>query len=332
MMARAPDVMIPRPGSPPGGGEDTRISVVIPCYNASAFVGDAVASIFGQSHRALEIICVDDGSTDGTADVLESLRRASPFPFQIVRTPNGGSAAARNRGLALASGEYVQFMDADDILGPEKIARQLRISRSAPGGVDLVAGGYTLRSASGEETVRGVDTRSPAVALIGSNLGITSSNLWRTEAVRGVCGFDEKLPSSQEYDLMFRLMAAGARVAVDSAADTVVRRRAGSVSRRRRREFCITFVRLRQRMLAHFRATGEATPDLEEAFREIVFRKIRELATYDLESAAELYTEVLPSGYVPPEGTATRQYALALRLLGFRRTQILWSLLERRVR
>lgn len=95
------------------------ISCIVPCFNSSAYVAEALDSIFAQTHRPIEVIVADDGSTDGTLDLV---RR---YPEVIVVTqPESGPAATRNLGLRRASGELVAFLDADDLWHPEKLARQ----------------------------------------------------------------------------------------------------------------------------------------------------------------------------------------------------------------
>jgi glycosyltransferase involved in cell wall biosynthesis len=103
------------------------VSIIIPCYNKRAYVAAAIESALAQTH-ACEVIVVDDGSTDGS---LDEIRR---FDGRIrwVTGTNCGGCAARNTGFEMSSGAYLQFLDADDILPPEKIARQLAALRDAP--------------------------------------------------------------------------------------------------------------------------------------------------------------------------------------------------------
>jgi teichuronic acid biosynthesis glycosyltransferase TuaG len=96
------------------------VTVIIPAYNAEAFLARAIRSVEAQSFRDFEIIVIDDGSTDGTADVAQSFGSA-----RFVGAPHLGAAAARNRGLEEAGGDLVAFLDADDEWLPEKLARQL---------------------------------------------------------------------------------------------------------------------------------------------------------------------------------------------------------------
>lgn len=105
------------------------VSVVIPCFNAERFIAETLESVFAQTYRNLDIIVVDDGSTDSSANIVRSL--GDPR-VRLVQRENGGQTAALNTGLAHASGDYVQFIDADDVIDPDKIELQLRRLEGAP--------------------------------------------------------------------------------------------------------------------------------------------------------------------------------------------------------
>jgi len=98
------------------------VSILIPAYNAERWIREAIVSALGQTWSRIEIIVVDDGSTDRTLAVAQSLRSSR---VNVVRQDNAGASAARNRALALAQGTYVQWLDADDLLHPAKVERQL---------------------------------------------------------------------------------------------------------------------------------------------------------------------------------------------------------------
>src|SRR5438105_5187873 len=102
------------------------VSILIPAYNAEKWVADTLQSAIGQSWPSKEVIVVDDGSTDGTAEVA---RRFASKQVAVVCTENQGAAAARNHALQLSQGDYIQWLDADDLLAPDKIERQLAALR-----------------------------------------------------------------------------------------------------------------------------------------------------------------------------------------------------------
>ena len=99
------------------------VSILIPSYNSERFVAEAVESALGQTHTDIEVVVVDDGSTDGSVQVLKS------FGDRIILEagPNHGACVARNRAFELSSGQYIQFLDADDKLAPTKVASQLQV-------------------------------------------------------------------------------------------------------------------------------------------------------------------------------------------------------------
>jgi glycosyltransferase involved in cell wall biosynthesis len=105
------------------------VSVIIPAYNSEAYVGEAIASVLGQTHEDFELIVVDDGSTDGTRD------RASAFRddrIQVISTANQGVGPARKTGLDVSAGEIITYLDADDRWRPKKLATELELLRAEP--------------------------------------------------------------------------------------------------------------------------------------------------------------------------------------------------------
>jgi len=100
------------------------VSVVIPCYNRAAVLEKAVRSVLEQSYTALELILVDDGSTDQTRQVVEGIKDSR---LRYVDQQNAGACAARNHGAALAKGKYIAFHDSDDIWHPDKLEKQMRV-------------------------------------------------------------------------------------------------------------------------------------------------------------------------------------------------------------
>jgi glycosyltransferase involved in cell wall biosynthesis len=115
------------------------VSILIPAYNAEQWIGDTLRSAIGQSWPNKEIIVVNDGSSDGTRAV------ASEFAAQGVRVvtqKNQGAAAARNHAFALAKGDYIQWLDADDLLSPDKIANQMAVSAKSQSKRTLISSGW----------------------------------------------------------------------------------------------------------------------------------------------------------------------------------------------
>ena len=108
------------------------VSTIIPVWNRPVLLRDAVASVLAQTHRPIEIIIVDDGSTDETGGVVDVLRDAYPDVVQALHIANGGPGVAREAGRRIVRGEYVQHLDSDDLLLPRKFELQVAALRSAP--------------------------------------------------------------------------------------------------------------------------------------------------------------------------------------------------------
>ncbi len=113
------------------------VSVLIPAYNAERTVAETVTSALDQTHPRVEVIVVDDGSTDGT---LEALRPFEARGVRVIAQENAGACAARNRALAEARGDYLQYLDADDLLSPDKIERALDLLAASPDGCLAISG------------------------------------------------------------------------------------------------------------------------------------------------------------------------------------------------
>src|SRR2546422_9664166 len=101
------------------------VSIIIPCFNAEPFLIEAIESVFRQTYRDFEVIVIDDGSTDNSRAVIESLGAHA----RIESGPNRGASAARNRGTQLAKGDFIQYLDADDLLTPDALSRRVETLR-----------------------------------------------------------------------------------------------------------------------------------------------------------------------------------------------------------
>lgn len=206
------------------------VSIVIPCYNAEAFVGEAIESALGQTYPNVEVIVVDDGSTDSSLDRIKSFGAR----IRWESGPNRGGSAARNRGIELARGEFVQFLDADDLLAPEKVTRMLPVAL-AHGRAHLVYCDWEQIDEDGNQVERrslrhdGSDQLDDVVWILRQQLTTMTPLHWR-EQLKAVGGLDESLPCAQERDLHLRLACHGMRFVHVPEVLVRVRRRAGSVS------------------------------------------------------------------------------------------------------
>jgi glycosyltransferase involved in cell wall biosynthesis len=303
---------IPQPSE-----ETVKVAAVVPCFNAGRYVEQAIESLLAQSYAVSLVVCVDDGSTDQTWSVLQRAAERYPNRVRCIRQDNAGGNAARNRGLRVLQADYVQFLDADDYLLPDKVANQVALA-AAPG-PDFIAGRSRWHDAFEEVRPPGSWPDDPWDGLVEGRLGNTCSNLWRREALEAVGGWNEAYRSSQETELMFRLLREGHdRVAYSDEAGTVTRRVAGSVSRADSREKSRRHVDVRMDMLRHFHDRGRLTADRERALFQQLFRFIRILHRHDPGQAAiemEQLLEMVGRDSIP---APYRRYVRLYRWFGYR--------------
>jgi glycosyltransferase involved in cell wall biosynthesis len=178
------------------------VSVVIPTYNYGRFLGRAITSILEQTLPVLEIIVVDDGSTDNTREVAQSFGDR----IRYVYHENRGLCASRNAGIQLAQGEWIGFLDADDWWLPEKHAKVQALLREHPEAV-LIYHPHTLISDKGPQGIRqAADPDGLWPAMLYDNwISGGSSALLRTSVVRELGGFDESLNAVGDWDMWARV-------------------------------------------------------------------------------------------------------------------------------
>lgn len=206
------------------------VSVVIPCYNVQDYVTNALDSVIGQKHPLVEIICVDDGSTDHTLDVLQRWKDDHPeVTISILQQENQGACAARNNGIRNANGKYIQFLDADDVVYPDKIQHQVALFKTNPDAA-FIGASYIKKAVNGD--INEVRIGPPGMlSVFKGEAGITSANFFRTDTLLEVNGWRSDLSSSQEADLMLRIMLSGNGYISDTEVLTEIReRRSGQIS------------------------------------------------------------------------------------------------------
>ncbi len=181
----------------------TRVSVIVPTFNRSAILGKALGSVRAQTFSDFEVLVVDDGSTE---DIGAAVAAIEDQRFSCLRhTENQGAPAARNTGLAVAKGEFVAFLDSDDLWAPNKLALQIAMFETGPPDLGIVYGGYHDEDRGSLAFVAKHRGDLSETLLLGNCIGGTSLPLIRRSLLQQVGGFDESLPSCQDWDLWIRL-------------------------------------------------------------------------------------------------------------------------------
>jgi glycosyltransferase involved in cell wall biosynthesis len=180
------------------------VSCIVPVYNRERYVADALDSILAQTHRPIEVIAVDDGSTDGSAAVIQHYGDRVRYVWQ----PNGGPSAARNQGVRVARGAFLAFLDSDDLWHPEKLARQLARFDARPE-LDLCV--TALRSFVQSDTVDDDDPRLHKAYFREASTGHVSFTtvLVRRAAFERVGPFNEAVSVAEDREWMLRAAECG---------------------------------------------------------------------------------------------------------------------------
>lgn len=299
------------------------VSVVIPGYNVGRYIEASVASVYAQTHKPREVICVNDGSTDDTLAVVRRLQGEYPNLICIDQGKSGG-CAARNTGLEVATGKWIQFLDGDDVILPQKIESQIALACSEQD-VNVVIGSYQEVDAS----LRYIRTMTEAgvpdlfIAIMLSRAGRTSSQLYRRSAIFQAGCWSPNQQSSQEYELLYRIARLGGIAKFDSNAYTLLRMHDASVTHSNVSANVRRLLELRIQIYEDL--SNEAYP-YQDALKQALFETIRLAYSYDREYALEILNRYLPKSFSP---NRNKRYALAYSLFGIDGAERLSKLSQR---
>ena len=267
------------------------VSVILPVYNRPGLLVEAVDSVFAQTYRSFEIVIVDDGSTDGTPEVAQSLAHRHPDVVRYVRRENGGSAAAMNTGLRHATGEFIQFLDSDDLVLREKFAKQVEGLRTNPEcGISYCqAREYELGGAWSGLPARQTGTTFTHLfpALLSGRIWPSPAPLFRRTVVDAI-GLYRSDPFQCDWEFESRAGALGVRLhhCREFLADTRgVHRLEGRAKGRAGRANLPGLAEVHELILARAREAGMSAATVAE-FVSRLFRVARQCASVGLEPEA----------------------------------------------
>jgi glycosyltransferase involved in cell wall biosynthesis len=195
------------------------VSVIIPAFNAERYIEAAIASILAQSYTDFEVLVIDDGSTDGTAEKIKSLQ--ADVRVRYFYQANQGPSAARNYGVALAAGRLLTCMDADDISHPERLQKQIDFMDSHPHIGVCGSWGETIEESGSRSITPPADDAAIRAFMLLDNCFIHSSVMMRRELLRDMAPV-YKVMLAEDYELWFRL---GERTQLHNLPERLIRYR-----------------------------------------------------------------------------------------------------------
>ncbi|WP_017314700.1 glycosyltransferase family 2 protein [Mastigocladopsis repens] len=308
------------------------ISVVIPCYNAERFLGETVESVLRQTLANYEIILVDDGSTDGTAEVIKSFGARITVEFG----PNRGASVARNRGTELAQGKFIQYLDADDLLRSDALERRVHALETNNADVAYSDWQRLEENEKGEFLPGAVIARKiedvhpdPQIALFTDFWSPPAALLYRRQIVNAIGSWNESLSIIQDarFFLDAALMGANFVYVPEVGADYRVHK-SNSLSKRNPRRFVEDVYRNACQVEAFWKANGGLTKNRCHALAKVYSYTARSLFMGE----QDLFTENLHRLYQVEPGfrpSWSKIAGVASTLLGNQGAAILLKLLGR---
>ena len=289
------------------------VSIIIPTYNVEEYIEECINSVFAQTYKNIEVICIDNNSTDNTWKRLEELKVKCPNLI-LDKEPKSGAPSARNKGLSLAKGEWIQFLDADDLLLPNKIEHQVTLVETTK--CNLIYANYIRRAVKGKESKSNLNDGDLWLNLFNTSLGITSSNFWKKEILFELQGWDESLKSSQEYNLLFKYLKKTENIVLDKEHLTIIREReSGQISNINRGANLKRYIELRIEILKYLKSIEKD----KDIFHQLLFDKIREYSKIDVNQSIDWYYKYYEKSFYPKNTTVnSRLYLILYKYLGFR--------------
>lgn len=295
------------------------VSVIIPCYNVEAYVARALDSALAQTYRPLEIIAVDNNSTDDTLAILRQYEQRYPELITVLQEPKQGAPAARNLGLRHAKGEWLQFLDADDVILPGKVDGQVGLIKAGNANAVLIMGSYFIYPLKGKP-YHSKPIEDPLRAIISGNASITTANLWQANAVKEVGYWDETREMVQEYELMLRILTnnLGTTVA-DMKPRSQIYKRENSIStsdkRRHLYESSIISLKACNHCLS---LASNFSDDMLQYAKQSLIKYLAILSLHNRRQALDMYRD---TPYRPSQISSaimSRSFTIPYRYLGFK--------------
>lgn len=302
------------------------VSILIPVYNSARWVKAAIESALAQTYPRCEVLVRDDGSTDDSLAIVKS------FASRIRWTsgPNIGANRTRNELLRQCSGEWMQFLDADDYLLPEHVERQVGVAQTSPH-ADVVYSPFTLELWEDDVKVETKllpvpEPREPCFLLACWRLPGTHACLFRRDALVRIGGWRHGQPCCQEHEMMLRLIKAGNTFVYASSSGAVYRHWSnGTLSKKNVARTIATRLGIVRDLEEFLTSHGSMTPEVRRAAMQCRLESARTLYANGNEvEASQLAAEAscqFPDCPLPTTPAFPRMYRLAYRVFGFDRAE-----------
>ena len=296
---------------------NARVTIGIPCFNSARWIKAAVDSALVQDWPAKEVIVVDDGSTDGSREILRDYGNA----IRVIFAEHRGSNPARNEVLRQSTGEWIQYLDADDFLLPEKISHQF--AEAGRDAWDVIYSPVLIDENNSCRTSE-LDTNHDIYSQwLTWQLPQTGGCLWRKQALEQINGWNEAMPCCQEHELYMRALKAGLRFKFTPTSNAVYRIWSDETLCRKDKRLVI---KVKTGLIDEMRAWMESrklwNATSQDVAAQACFEMSRTFAQYDLDAATAYHKARNAAGLIAVKGPAAPlSYRLVHSLAGFKRAE-----------
>lgn len=300
------------------------VSILIPVYNAQPWVSRAIESALNQTWPNIEVIVLDDCSTDGSWEAIQ----AWAGKVRVERaTQNGGQNVSRNHLTAMSRGAWLAYLDADDEFLPDTVEKKMALADSADciyGTVDLHF--YRSKDLINTKKLPAIQFPDPLIGAFEWKYPNTSSVMFRRSTLEELGGWNEKVQNCTDYELYFRMILAGKRVVAAPDSVTVYRQWSSDQA-----VYQAPIRRMSTRLSVMWNAVeslekdGRLTPELREAFSNSAFSVIRILYALSSDIAIKEHNRLRGwhPRFLPSPTLFPRHYCLAYNIVGFRGAEMM---------
>lgn len=299
------------------------VSIIIPCYNVEDYVAECLDSAINQTYRPIEIITVDNNSMDCTLSILKDYECKYPDLITVLEEKKQGAPAARNKGMSVAKGEWLQFLDADDLLLKNKIENQIKLIKTNNTDVFMIAGAHVHKYLSKKSVVSLPNEGNAYKAVIQSDIGYTVSNLFRRVNDVSQPVWNCELLGAQDANFIFDyLKKFGEQMLYDHSVTTITRERSfGQITKSNPAIYYGSCIAFQLDALQYLKNESIEFYQLNKTFfLDNLYYTIYSAALSDIEFGTEKLKELIPMDYFPDhkrENRITFIHSLGFKFLGF---------------
>ena len=273
------------------------VSIIIPFHNEGKLLEKAIQSALDQTVKIEEVILVNNCSDRQTLEIAQKRVKEFPDKIRLVSESSKGSPHARNKGLQVVKGDWIQYLDADDIIAPKKIESQLPFCTIVNG---AIASPFTEYFSRGGKQTFFTDEPDDWIALIETKFGVTSSILWNKKALLKVNGWDSEYSNHQEYELLFKLLKEGFTIARSKINLTQkMERKEGSIISNTRYSYSLTDFEFRYKVKRYLLEKGWLDANRKKAVEKRMFVQLRQSYANYPELTTQYFHESFDRDFFP---------------------------------